>query len=186
MLSASSSRTSARWGAKTLVRVGMLGAVAFALMYAEFNLPYFPVFLQYDPGDVPTVIGGFAMGPLAGAAIALVKGIIFLLSGKDEAGFLGTAANLACSLAFVLVAAVVYARVHSRRGALLGLGAGLVSMVAVMAVLNYFVFLPAYGIPPAAIPATLKTVILFNLVKGTINSLITFAAYKKVSPLLHG
>ena len=186
MLSASSSRTSARWGAKTLVRVGMLGAVAFALMYAEFNLPYFPVFLQYDPGDVPTVIGGFALGPLAGAAIALVKGIIFLLSGKDEAGFLGTAANLACSLAFVLVAAVVYARVHSRRGALLGLGAGLVSMVAVMAVLNYFVFLPAYGIPPAAIPATLKTVTLFNLVKGTINSLITFAAYKKVSPLLHG
>jgi riboflavin transporter FmnP len=172
------------WGARTLIRIGMLGAVAFALMYAEFNLPLFPTFLQYDPGDVPTLIGGFAMGPLAGAAVALVKGLIFLLSGKDEAGLIGTAANLATSLAFVVAAAAVYVRVHNRRGAVLGLGAGVLSMVAVMTVLNYFVFLPAYGLPAAAIPAALKMTVLFNLVKGTLNSLLTFLVYKKVSPLL--
>ncbi|MCL6580096.1 MAG: ECF transporter S component [Firmicutes bacterium] len=174
------------WRAGTLVKVGMLGAVAFALMYAEFNLPFFPAFLQYDPGDVPALIGGFALGPAAGAAVALVKGVLFLLSGKDEAGLLGTSANLACSLAFVLAAAAVYARERTRRGAVMGLFAGTVSMVAVMSLLNYYVFLPAYGLPPAAIPAALRLTALFNLVKGTLNSLLTFLIYKKVSPLLRG
>lgn len=170
---------------KSLIRIGMLGAVAFALMYAEFNLPFFPAFLQYDPGDVPTLIGGFAMGPLAGAAVALVKAVTFFISGKDEAGLIGTAANLATSLAFVVTAATIYVRMHNRRGALLGLGAGVLATVAVMTVLNYFVFLPAYGLPPVAIPAALKMTVLFNLVKGVLNSLLTFLVYKKVSPLLH-
>ncbi len=170
---------------RTLIRIAMLGAIAFALMYAEFNLPGFPTFLQYDPGDVPTIIGGFAMGPLAGAAVAAVKALIFFLSGKDEAGWVGTAANLATSLAFVVVAAGVYLRLHTRKGALLGLGAGVVSTVAVMAALNYFVFLPIYGLPVEAIPAAVKTTMLFNLVKGLLNSLLTFLVYKRTSPLLH-
>ncbi len=174
------------WTTRNLVRIAMLGALAFGLMYAEFNLPYFPVFLQYDPGDVPTMLGGFAMGPVGGAAVALVKGVLFLLSGKDEAGVLGTAANLATSLSFVLVAAAVYWRVHTKKGAIASLGAGLGAMVVTMAFLNYYVFLPAYGIPAEALGATVKTVILFNLVKGTLNSVITFLVYKKVSPLLHG
>ncbi len=172
-------------GTALLVRIGMLGAVAFALMYMEFNLPFFPVFLQYDPSDVPTLIGGFAMGPLAGAAVAALKSAIFFLSGKDEAGVIGTAAALATSLAFVLAAAAVYAKEHNKRGAVLGLGLGVVSMVAVMAVLNYYVFLPAYGVPAEALPATVETTMLFNLVKGLLNSVLTFLVYKKVSPLLH-
>lgn len=175
----------AAFGTKALIRIAMLGAIGFALMYAEFNLPGFPVFLQYDPGDVPTIIGGFAMGPLGGAAVALVKGVIFFLSGKDEAGWVGTLANLATSLAFVLVAAAVYLRSRTKQGALLGLGAGVVSMVVVMAALNYFFFLPLYGIPAEGIPALLPPIALFNLVKGLVNSVLTFLVYKKVSPLLH-
>lgn len=183
----SSRRGGARSGVamRNLVRIAMLGAIAFALMYAEFNLPGFPAYLQYDPGDVPTVIGGFAMGPWAGAAVAGVKALIFFLSGKDEAGWVGTVANLATSLAFVLVAAAVYLRMHSKRGAIVGLAAGVAATVVVMAVLNYYVFLPIYGLPAEAIPAAVGTTMLFNLVKGTLNAFLTFLVYKRVSPLLH-
>jgi riboflavin transporter FmnP len=170
---------------RVLVRVGMLGAVAFALMFTEFYIPGFPTFLQYDPGDVPTLIGGFAMGPLAGAAVALVKGTLFVLSGKDEAGLLGTTANVAGSLAFVLAASAVYMRYHTRKGALLGLGVGVTAMVATMTVLNYYVFLPAYGLPPAAIPGAVRMTVSFNLVKGLLSSVLTFLVYKKVSAFLH-
>jgi len=163
----------------------MLGAVAFVLMYAEFILPGFPTFLQYDPSDVPTLIGGFAMGPVAGALVAGVKATLFFLSGKDEAGAIGTAANLTTSLAFVITASLVYARLHTKRGALLGLGAGVASMVAVMAVLNYYAFLPAYGVPAEGLIPLVKTTVLFNLVKGLLNSGLTFLVYKKMSPLLH-
>lgn len=176
------SRTAAR--TRFLVRVGVLGAAAFALMFAEFVVPGFPVFLQYDPGDVPALIGGFSLGPLGGAAVALVKGLLFLLSGKDEAGWLGTLANLATSLSLVLAASAVYVRMHSRRGALMGLGAGVVSMIAVMAVLNYTFFLPAWGVPAAALAEMTRVTVLFNLVKGILTSTLTFLIYKKVSPLL--
>lgn len=170
---------------RKLVRIAVLGAAAFVLMYAEFNLPGFPVYLQYDPGDVPTAIGGFAMGPLAGGAIALVKAGLFFLSGKDEAGALGTAANLTVSLAFVLTAAAVYSRLHTKRGAVLALIVGVASTVIVMAAANYYVFLPAYGLPAPSIPAATKTSMLFNLVKGSLNSFIIFLVYKRVSPYLH-
>jgi riboflavin transporter FmnP len=169
---------------RVLVRVGMLGAAAFALMFTEFNIPGFPVFLQYDPGDVPALIGGIAMGPLAGAGVSLVKGVLFLLSGKDEAGWLGTAANLATSLSLVLTAALVYARVRTRKGAVLGLALGTLTMVGVMAVLNYYFFLPIWGVPPAALGETVRMTMLFNLLKGVLTSTLTFLVYKKVSPLL--
>jgi len=168
-----------------LVRVGMLGAAAFALMYAEFYIPGFPSFLQYDPGDVPALIGGFAMGPVAGAAVSLVKGLLFLLSGKDEAGWLGTAANLATSLSFVLAASAVYLRAHTRRGAFIGLGVGVATMIVVMALLNYFFFLPAWGVPAPALGETVRMTMLFNLVKGLLTSTLTILVYKKVSSLLH-
>jgi len=162
----------------------MLGAAAFALMYAEFYIPGFPSFLQYDPGDVPALIGGFAMGPVPGAAVSVVKGVLFFLSGKDEAGWLGTAANLATSLSLVVTASLVYLRVHTRRGALLGLGLGVAAMVGVMALLNYFFFLPAYGVPAPALGETVRMTMLFNLVKGLLTSALTFFVYKKVRGLL--
>lgn len=176
------SKTAAR--TRFLVRVGVLGAAAFALMFLEFVLPGFPVFLQYDPGDVPALIGGFSLGPIGGAAVALVKGLLFLLSGKDEAGWLGTLANLATSLSFVLAASAVYVRFHSRSGAVLGLGVGVVSMMATMAALNYLFFLPAWGVPAAALAEMTRVTVLFNLVKGLLTSGVTFLIYKKVSPLL--
>src|SRR4030042_629409 len=55
------------------VRVGVLSAVAFLLMLLEFNFPFFPAFLQYDPSEVPALIGGFAMGPAAGFAVVAGK-----------------------------------------------------------------------------------------------------------------
>jgi len=185
MLREETARTRSALGTRVLIRVAVLGAVAFTLMYAEFNLPGFPSFLQYDPGDVPVLVGGFAMGPLAGAAVAIVKNVIFFLSGKDEAGWVGTLANLAASLAFVLTAGAVYVRLHTKKGAILGLAAGIVSTAAVMALLNFVFFLPVYGLPREAIPATVALTTLFNLVKGVINSGLTFLVYKRLSPLLH-
>ncbi|HHY95646.1 MAG TPA: ECF transporter S component [Firmicutes bacterium] len=109
---------------------------------------------------------------------------MFLVSGKDEAGWLGTAANLLLGMAMVLAAAFVYLRQRTRRGALLGLAAGVAAGTAVMAAANYWFFLPTYGIPREALGSTLKVVVLFNLVKGTLSSTLTFLLYKRVRPLL--
>ena len=51
----------------------MLSAIATVLMLFEIPLPFAPSFYEIDFSEVPVLIGCFTMGPLAGAAIEMVK-----------------------------------------------------------------------------------------------------------------
>lgn len=166
------------------VRVGVLSAVAFLLMLLEFNFPFFPPYLQYDPSEVPALIGGFAMGPAAGFAVVAGKCVLFFISGKDEAGAIGTAANFVAGFPLVLVAAWVYRRVHTLKGALAGMALGIAAAVAATSVGNYFVFLPAWGIAAGRWQLILSTLIPFNALKGVITSAVTLILYKRLRGML--
>ena len=54
---------------RTMAQIGMLSAIATVLMLFEIPLPFAPSFYEIDFSEVPILIGSFAMGPLAGAAI---------------------------------------------------------------------------------------------------------------------
>lgn len=168
-----------------LVRVAVLGAMGFALMYIEFPLPLLPPFLKYDLGDVPALLAAFAMGPLAGVLTELIKCAIFFLSGKGSDGIIGAAANFFAGGALVAAAGLVYRRIHSLRGALLGLVIGSLAMVAVMTAANIFVFLPLWGVPAEQVVTLALTATMpFNLAKGFLTSVITAVFYKRVRHLL--
>lgn len=171
---------------QVLVRIGVLVAVSFLLMLVEFNIPPFPAFLQYDPSEVPALLGGFAMGPAAGLSIVAGKCLLFLFSGKDEAGLIGTAANFVAGFPLVLVAAWVYQRMHTRTGAIIGIVAGTVAAVAATSLGNYYVFLPAWGIPlHVRAGLIVSTLIPFNVMKGVLTGIMTLLLYKRVRDLLH-
>ncbi|MEW6307811.1 MAG: ECF transporter S component [Bacillota bacterium] len=175
-------------GTKQLVRIAVLGAIGFLLMLLEFSiLPWAP-FLQYDPGEVPALLGGFAMGPWQGLAIVTVRSVLFFISGKDEAGWIGTLASFVVGALFVLGSAPIYRRRRSKRGAVTALLVGSIVTVAGMAAANYYFFLPLWmaGAPRAAMGEMIvKAVIPFNLIKVLLTSALTFLLYKRVSPLLH-
>jgi riboflavin transporter len=169
-----------------LVRVGMLVAVSFLLMLVEFNVPPFPAFLQYDPSEVPALLGGFAMGPAAGFAIVVGKCMLFLISGKDEAGLIGTAANFVAGFPLVVVAAWIYQRMHTRTGAIVGIAAGIIVTLAATSIGNYYVFLPAWGVPiQGRVALIVSTLIPFNLLKGILTGILTVVLYKRVRDWLH-
>lgn len=171
---------------KVWVRIGVLTALAFLLMMLEVHIPPFPAFLQYDAGEVPALLGGFAMGPAAGFAVVTGKVLLFFLSGKDEAGLVGTAANFVSSFPLVLTAAWVYSRFRSRSGAVVGMAAGLLTTLIATSIGNYFVFLPAWGIPgPGRLPLIWGTLVPFNTVKVILTSVITLLLYKRVRDWLH-
>lgn len=52
---------------RKLTALGMLGAISLILV-ATVHFPIIPAapFLEYDPADVPILIGTFAFGPVAG------------------------------------------------------------------------------------------------------------------------
>lgn len=188
-----------------VAKVGILAAMATVLMFLEFPLPFLaPGFYKLDFSEVPVLIGSFALGPLSGVLIELLKNLLkFLITGSSTAG-VGELSNFLTGCVFILPAALFYRVKKTRRGALLGLLLGGALFVAVGAVANYFVLIPLYsrlyGLPLDAIvgmgnaihPAitdlrmlVLLAVVPFNLVKATLDAVITFFLYKRVSFLLH-
>ena len=190
---------------RTIVQIGMLSAIATVLMLFEIPLPFMaPSFYELDFSEVPVLIGCFAMGPIAGVLIELVKILLNLvINGTITAG-VGEAANVLIGCAFILPAGMIYKHRKSRKTAIIGMAAGTVTMTILGCFLNAYVLLPAYasafGWPltsiiemGSAINPVVKSlptfVILmvapFNILKGVVVSLITFLLYKYISPILH-
>ncbi len=188
---------------RTMVKVSILGAIAFLLMFFEFPVWFAPAFLELDFSDVPALIGSFALGPFAGVLIQLVKNLLNLIvQGTDTAG-VGELANFIVGSIFTFAAGAIYYKNKTFRNAIIGMITGTVAMTIAMSLANYFVMIPLYaklfGWPISDIVALgsavnkyvvdFKTLILFavvpfNIVKGIIVTLITTLLYKRVSPIL--
>lgn len=195
-------RTQARVGVRTTVRVGMLAAIAVVLMLFEIPLPFAPSFYEIDFSEVPVLVGAFAMGPVAGAAIELVKILLnFVITGTDTAG-VGELANFIIGCSLCLPAAMIYKRKKTKKSAFIGLAAGSILMVIVGCVMNAYVMLPVYakafGMPLDALVQmgtvvnpnitslssfVMFAVVPFNLLKAVLVSLVVLIIYKKISPV---
>lgn len=80
---------------RNLVQVAMLGAVAGVLMNFEFPIPILaPPFYQMDFSEVPVLLGAFAMGPVAGVVIELIKVFTTFCSTRDDDGWSGRTGKL--------------------------------------------------------------------------------------------
>lgn len=189
---------------RNIVKIAVLGALGFVLMEL-FNIPmpFAPAFMKVDFGDVPALIGGFAMGPVAGLLIQLVKNVLKLFT--TETVGIGELSNLIVGSTFVVTAALIYKRSHNKRGAVLSLVFGGLAMSILAVLSNTFFIFPAYA---AAIQLDLDTmatqvgavnglvsnymtlmlfsVFPFNLVKSALESLVTWLLYKRISPILKG
>jgi riboflavin transporter FmnP len=170
---------------KYLVKIAFLGTLGFLLMYLEFPLPFMPPFLKFDFGDVPALIAGFAYGPVAGILTETIKCVVFLLSGRSEAGIIGTTANFVTGVSLVVPAALIYRRFHTLRGAVLSLFVGSIVMTAIITIADIYIFLPIWNIPVDQIMPMVKAAIIpFNLLKGLFSSVATFLLYKRMSSWL--
>jgi len=186
-----------------LVKISVLGTIGFLLMFIEIPIPIFPDFLQIDISDIPALVGGFALGPVAGILIEFMKNILHSIF-KGSTVFVGEFANFLVGSVLVGVSSYIYKRDKTKKGALVGLAIGTICMSLVAGLFNYYVLLPLYekalNFPIKAIVAIgnklnpkivdLKSfifwsIIPFNLLKGAIVSLITSVIYKSVSPILH-
>ena len=106
---------------RTMAQIGMLSAIATVLMLFEIPLPFAPSFYEIDFSEVPILIGSFAMGPLAGAAIELIKILLnFAINGTMTAG-VGEIANFLIGCSLVVPAALIYHKKHTRTGAVAGM-----------------------------------------------------------------
>lgn len=170
-----------------MTKIGVLSALAYIVMFFEFPLPFFPPYLKIDLSDIPAIIGAFALGPVAGTIVELVKNILHLIT-KTETGGVGELANFLTGASFVIAASLIYFKNKSKKNAVIGLSVGTVVMTIVMCLANYYILLPFYtGMPSTAetIKLIMASTLPFNLVKGIMVSIITILIYKSLSPILH-
>lgn len=186
-----------------ITQIAAMSAVAGVLMMFEVPLWFAPGFYKMDLSDLPALIGGFAMGPLAGMLIELFKVIISIVLGGTSTFFVGETSNFIIGCSFVVPASIVYKHIRSRKGAYTGMLIGTVVLASVGSAMNAFVLIPAYvkilGLPMEQIVAmgtavnpaitSLSTLVLFavvpfNLLKGVLVSLITALIYKKIRILI--
>jgi len=168
-----------------LTKMAMLAAFSVVLVLL-IRIPYPPApFLVYDPADIPIFIGTFAFGPLAGFALTFVVSFIqaFFLGGD---GIIGFFMHLVSTGSFVLLAGWIYKRNNTRKTAVIALICGTIFMTVSMVFWNLLITPIFLGVPREAVIAMLGTVIIpFNLLKASINSVVTFLTYKSIARFLH-
>ena len=168
-----------RQNIKKMVLIAMLAAVAYITVF----LVRIPVvlFLSYEPKDVIITIGGFLLGPVASFVCSLVVSLVEMLT-ISETGPIGCLMNLLSTCSFACIAALIYKKKRDLAGAVIGLAAGSVTMVAVMLLWNYLIT-PLYmtGTTRADVAGMLIPVFLpFNALKAGFNTALTLAFYKPV------
>ena len=189
---------------KNVVAIAMLAALAAVLMiFLEFPLPVIaPPFYKIDLSEVPVLIGTFAMGPVAGVLIELVKILLKILFKGSGTAYVGELANLVIGCAFLLPAGLIYWKKKTLKRAIAGLALGTVCMAGAGALMNAYVLLPLYAgfyggmeniiAAGTAVNAGINNVLTFviiavtpfNLIKGVIDSVLVMLLYKRVSNLL--
>ena len=187
---------------RSIVMTALLGAVASVLMFFSFSVPFMPSFIKMDLSEMPALVAAFSMGPLSGAAVCLIKNVVNVFS-TTTAG-VGELCNFLLGVAFVVPAGYIYKFKKNRLGALIGSLTGSAAMAIIGLPLNYFVTYPLYikmGFPLdiiigmyqdilPSVDGLLMCLIVFNLpftlMRGIIDSALTFLIYKRISPLIKG
>ena len=189
---------------RKMVIIGMMTAVATVVYYLDFPIPgIMPSFIKLDFSNVISLLAGFAMGPVEGVVVCLLKNLIHvLIKGFGTTMGIGDIFDFVTSATFVLVAALIYKKHRTKKGAAAATLIGMIAFTVISLPLNYFIVYPIYfkayggekailGAYQAILPSTkniFTALCIFNLpftfVKGLLCSLITILVYKPLSPII--
>lgn len=190
-------------GSRKIAYIAMFSALGGVLMLLEIPLFFAPGFYKMDLSELPVLMSAFYLGPVAGVTTELLKVIIKLLLKGTTTAFVGDFANFVVGCAFILPASIIYHHHKTRKTAIVGMAVGTLCLTVFGSAFNAFYLLPKFsvlfGLPLEQIVAmgtavnggitsvgtlVLFAVVPFNILKGVIDSLLTYLLYKRVEHLL--
>lgn len=197
--------------ARKLTVTAILAAVATVLMFFNIPIPLMPSFIKLDFSELPALLASFALGPVSGATVCLVKNVVNLFIDGFETAGVGELSNFLLGCAFVVPAGLIYKKWKNKKGAIAGSLVGALAMSLLSIATNFFITYPAYvnlmGFPLEAILGMyhainpiigteptdtnlLQALVMFNVpftfFKGMLSVIITFIIYKPLAPVIHG
>lgn len=192
-------RTNSISTVRRLTIIAIFSAISYVIAFFEIPAPFAPSFARMDFSNVPAPLVSFAIGPVSGMLVELIKNLLQLFSTSTMG--IGELANFLMGTAFVVPAGLLYQRRKTKRTAVLGCLAGsAVSGIAAI-LLNYFVLLPLYSgfMPIDQILALYAKILPFinsklraclwafpvNFFQCALYSIVAMIVYKPLSPFLH-
>ena len=186
---------------RNITVTALMSAAATVLMFVSFGLPILPSYLKVDFSELPALLTSFALGPVYGVIVCLVKNLFNVAA--TTTGGVGELCNFLLGALFVAPAGIIYRRHRTRSTALIGTLVGVLTMTVCSFFVNNFLVYPAYLLimPEQAIidmysalvpwaDEIWKGIVVFNMpltfFKGLADAALTFILYKHLSPLLKG
>jgi riboflavin transporter FmnP len=131
-----------KYNSKTIAKIAILSALAFAVTFLEFPvIPAVP-FLKLDFANLFIMLGGFIYGPVAAVIISFIKELLCLT--KTTSGGIGEIANFVISFSYAFLPALIYKYRKGVKIVILMLACGCILQTATGLLMNRFVLLPLY------------------------------------------
>lgn len=189
--------------------IAMFSALAAVLYLCNLALSFaFPEFLKLNFSDIPVLIGTFALGPLSGVIIVVMKVVINLALTGTHTAFVGELADLLIGIALVIPAGLIYKKHRTFKGALVAMAAGTAVSVVMAVLVNWLLLVPFYvqvyfngnweglvnTLKPLFPNVTRETfynyylwlsIVPFNILRCLVAVLITLPVYKHISRVIN-
>ena len=191
-----------------ITKIAILTALSFILYsYIKFPLPMiFPAFLDVQISELPALLAGFAIGPVSGCIVIILKCLIKF--PFTSTAYAGEITDIILGIAFVLPASLIYKHKKSMKTAAIGITVGAIIATGAAVLTNRYISIPVFlnlffendwnrllnMVRPVYKDVTSETfyawylgagIVPFNLLRYLIVGSITFLVYKKLSKALH-
>lgn len=170
-----------------LVVLSLLATMSLILFFISFPLPLLPPYLKVDLSDIPALIAGLIFSPAAGILVVFLKNALYFVA-KGATDPIGVTANFIAGTIYIFPVAYLYHKYKGVKSVVAGLVIGTTVMAITMAVLNYYVILPAYVLlmgfdemtQSVKFASVVGGILPFNFIKGIIISLVFVPLFMKL------
>ena len=181
--------------ATRMAYLAVFTALAYVLYMPFLEFPIIPAvpFLKVDFSNSFVMISGFALGPVAGVVVGVLKEILHALTFSQTVG-VGELANITIMLPYVLIPSIVYKKRKGIKAVIISLAIGCVCQVIWSIPTNYLLTFPFFLIAYAGAPdwttgmdfylSVWYWAVLFNFVKTVLITIAVLILYKPLSKLI--
>ncbi len=173
---------------------GLMSALAVVLVLL-IHFPILPpplTFLEYDAGDIPLFLLSMVCGPWYGLCATVVASIVQGVTVSAQAGWIGIVMHIFGTGSYILAQGFVLGRLrlHTKpkeltiQRSIVATVVAIIAMLLAMGVWN-LLFTPIYmKIPRAVLLDFYPGILLFNLIKGGVNGVLSLLLYLALRPVL--
>ncbi len=175
-----------KFGVRKMCTMAILASLSLVLLLI-LHFPIFPAapWLEYDPADIPILIGGFVYGPVAGIIITVIASLVQALTVSASAGLVGFVMHVIATGTLVTVSSLFYKSHKTHKGAFIALILGCLSMAAIMIPTNLIISVNFWGMSLEAVKGMMIPILIpFNLIKSGANAVIVFLIYKSLRGII--